>query len=75
MSLFKKKRPPAPPAFPAERFEPVLRCSICTGEQTACFRDRASGALHEVTLLRSGADLEAFCRDYGVKPEDIKKIY
>ena len=39
MKLFKKKKPE--PTFPYDhRFHmPIIRCSICTGEQTAGFRD------------------------------------
>ena len=52
---------------------PVIRSSICTGEQTAGFRDQASGQFQEVMLLRSDADLEAFQRLYGVEASDIKR--
>ena len=38
MKLFKRKAAPLP--FPADRYEPVLRRSICTGETTACVRER-----------------------------------
>lgn len=74
MSLFKHKAKPAP-QYPAEDYEPVLRCSICTGEQVACMRDRHSGKLQEIMLIRSPADLEAFCRRYGADPAQIKKVY
>ena len=74
MGLFSRKKP-EPPRFPAEEFEPVLRCSICTGEQTACMRERSTGKLRELELIRSDSDLEDFCRDYGVRREDIRKIY
>ncbi len=74
MSLF-HKRAPEPPRFPPEEFEPVLRCSICTGEQTACMRERSTGKLRELELIRSEADLEDFCRTYGVRREDIRKVY
>ena len=52
---------------------PVIRASICTGEQTAGFRDAASGKFEEVMLIRSGADLEEFLRLYGVDASDVKK--
>lgn len=52
---------------------PVIRSSICTGEQTAGFRDQASGQFQEVMLLRSDADLEVFQRLYGVEASDIKR--
>ena len=74
MSIFKHREKPAPP-YPAEDFEPVLRCSICTGEQVACMRDRHSGKLQELMLIRSPADLEAFCRRYQADPTQIKKVY
>lgn len=74
MGLFKKHRPEVP-VFSLEEYEPVIRCSICTGEQVACMRSRATGQLREVMLLRTAADLEDFCRSYGLQAETIKKIY
>ncbi len=74
MHLF-RRRAPEPPRFPAEEYEPLLRSSICTGEQTACVRERATGKLREVQLIRSEKDLEEFCRACGVKREDIRTIY
>ena len=52
---------------------PVIRSCICTGEQTAGFRDTASGKFEEVMLLRSDADLQEFLRLYGVDAADVKK--
>ncbi len=76
MGLFRKpKREAAPPLFSPEEYEPVIRCSICTGEQVACMRNRATGQLREVQLLRTRADLEDFCRSYSLDPERIRKIY
>ena len=63
------------PAFPGDRFEPVIRSSICTGEQVACMQERATGQLHEVMLIRNAADLEAFCSAYGADAETVKKVY
>jgi hypothetical protein len=74
MKLFHKAKP-EPPRFPAEDYEPVLRCSICTGERTACMRERATGRLREIQLIRSDRDLEDFCRAYGLRPEEIKTVY
>ena len=73
MGLF-RKRAPEPPRFPPEDFEPVLRCSICTGEQVACMRERETGKLRELMLIRSEADLESFRRSYGVSGE-IRRVY
>ena len=52
---------------------PVLRCSICTGEQVAGFKDIRTGAFEDVALIRNDADLNAFMQDYGI--ERITKEY
>lgn len=72
MGLFKKKEAVL---YPPEQYEPLLKCSICTGEQVACLRDRATGKLREVTLVRDQADLEAFARACRAEPGEIKRIY
>ncbi len=73
MGWFSRKKE-SPPAFPAEKYEPVLRCSICTGEQVACMREREGGKLREIMLIRDEEDLERFRKLYGVTGE-IRKIY
>ena len=54
--------------------EPVLRCSICNGEQVAGFKDKKTGAFSEVMFIRTPADLESFRSQYNIR-EEIKKIY
>ena len=56
------------------RKEPALRCSICTGEQTAGFRDLETNRFEEVMLVRNEGDLQEFCRQYGVEGP-VRKIY
>ena len=73
MGLFSKKKE-TPPLFPPEQYEPVLRCSICMGEQVACMRERASGRMREIMLIRDAEDLERFRRSYGVTGE-IRRVY
>ena len=77
MKLFRTEKPaPEVQAWPSERFEPVIRSSICTGEQVACMRERDTGKLHELMLLRTAADREAFCRMYGIAdPASLKTVY
>lgn len=76
MGLFSRKPPqPRLPHFDLEMYEPVIRSSICTGEKVACMRDRESGRLHEVMLIRTGDDLDSFCRGYGLDREKIKTVY
>lgn len=75
MALFSfksEKKTSLPPFDPAVE-EPAIRCSICTGEQVAGFRNKHSGHFREVTLIRTPKDLEGFKKDYGV--DDLKKIF
>lgn len=60
-------------AYDPAKQKAVLRCSICTGEQVAGFRDVHSGKFEEVMLIRDQADLQYFKEQYGV--EEITKIY
>lgn len=71
--MFWKRKKPDLISFDKTGKIPVIRSSICTGEQTAGFRDTASGKFEEVMLIRSGADLEEFLRLYDVDAADIKK--
>ena len=75
MSLFsfKAAKKPSAPSFDPAAEEPAIRCSICTGEQVAGFRNKSTGQFREVTLLRTAKDLESFKKDYGV--EELKKIF
>ena len=46
--------------------KPVLKTSICTGEQVAGFKDLQTGKIEEIMLIRSPADLEEFRELYGI---------
>ena len=73
MGLFSKKKTEYPKI--PEGCEPVLRCSICTGEQTLCAKERDTGKLHELMLIRNPSDLEGFCAANGLAANDIQKVY
>ena len=77
MKLFGKRREAEPEttAFDPAVYEPVIRASICTGETVACMRDKSTGKLQELMLIRSDEDLAAFCRRYRVRAEDVKTVY
>ena len=74
MGLFRTKKKEYP-KMPQGEYEPVLRCSICNGEQVLCARDRANGNLTELMLIRSPEELEGFCAANGISAADIEKIY
>lgn len=59
--------------YDKENQRPILKCSICNGEQVAGFKDIRTGKFEEVMFIRSQRDLDAFMQMYGVT--DIKKEY
>ena len=68
-------RKPAPAqTYDHEMLEPVIRCSICNGEQVAGFRNKQTGHFEEIALIKSDQDLTAFMDRYGIT-ETIKRIY
>lgn len=68
------KRPSgAGKAYDKEFQKPVLKCSICNGEQVAGFKDLRTGKFEEVALIRSGKELEDFMKAYGIS--EISKEY
>ena len=54
--------------------KPVIKCSICNGEQVAGFQDIHTGSFEEVMLIRNSEDLFVFKSQYGIEG-DISKIY
>ena len=76
MGLFHRHREEPPkPRFDPAQFEPVIRASICTGEKVACMREKETGKLHELALIRGEEDLERFCLNCGVEKSAIRTIY
>ena len=72
MGLFKKKS--IVQSYDKENKRPVIKASICNGEQVAGFKDIHTGKIEEVMLIRSQADLENFKAMYGID-EAITKEY
>lgn len=72
MGLFKKKS--IVKSYDKENKRPVIKASICNGEQVAGFKDIHTGKIEEVMLIRSQADLENFIAMYGID-EAITKEY
>ena len=61
--------------FDRENKRPVLKCSICNGEQVAGFKDVHTGKFEEVMLIRNERDLEVFKEMYGIEGAEIAKEY
>ena len=72
MGLFKKKTLVL--TYDKENKKPVIKSSICNGEQVAGFKDIHTGKIEEVMLIKSQADLEKFKVMYGIN-EEITKEY
>ncbi len=70
--MFGKKKSIAK-SYDKEKLRPVLKCSICTGEQVAGFIDRKTGKFQEVMLVTGKEDLELFKSMYGL--ETVEKVY
>ncbi len=64
--MFKKKAVTIPKQYDKENQKPVLKCSICNGEQVAGFKNLRTGRFEEVMLVRNEADLREFMDRYGV---------
>ena len=52
---------------------PVIRSSICTGEQVAGFKDIISGKFEELMLIRGEKDFAEFLSRYQVEESEIKR--
>ena len=72
MGLFSKEK--IVHSYDKDSKRPVIKASICTGEQVAGFKDIHTGKIEEVMLIRSEADLDNFKKMYGIN-EKIEKEY
>ncbi len=61
-------------SYDASVKKPMIRASICNGEQVAGFKNLQTGAFEEIMLIRDASDLEDFKEQYGITT-DIEKIY
>ncbi len=67
--LFKKKKL----TYDKDNKKPVIKCSICNGEQVAGFKDIRTGEFEEVMLIRNEKDLAQFKEMYGI--ESVTREY
>ncbi len=65
--LFKKKTKPVQKLeYDSNTKKPVLKCSICNGEQVAGLKDIKTGHFEEIMLVKNDCDLEQFKEMAGV---------
>ena len=71
MGIFKKKI--ILKSYDKENKKPVIKASICNGEQVAGFKDIHTGEIEEIMLIKDPADLNIFKEMYGIKEEIMKE--
>lgn len=71
--MFRKKSALPSQQYDAESYKPIVKCSICNGEQVAGFKNLHTGKFEEIMLVRNEADLTEFKERYGVT--EITKEY
>lgn len=74
MELFKLKKKMQKKTYDQVNQKPVIKCSICNGEQVAGFQNVHTGVFEEVMLIRGDADLALFREQYNIEGM-IGKIY
>ena len=62
-------------SYDRENLKPVIRSSICTGEQVAGFKNIQTGKFSEVMLIRNGGDLQEFLETYDISETDVTTEY
>ena len=71
--MFGRGRKPAAVPYDKSGKIPIIRASICTGEQVAGFKDPVSGKFEELMLIRDSKDLSEFLSRYQVEENEIKR--
>ncbi len=71
--MFKKKSVVRQYDYDKEMQKPILKCSICNGEQVAGFKNLQTGKFEEVMLVRNEGELREFMERCGV--DEVPKEY
>ena len=71
--MFGKRKKQIVPPYNKDGKIPVIRSSICTGEQVAGFKDPITGKFDDLMLIRDNSDLSEFLLQYQVDKADIQQ--
>lgn len=71
--MFWKKKAIEKKSYDRENEYPVIRSSICTGEQVAGFKNKNTGQFREIMCIRSEEERRRFFDEYGIRAEDVRK--
>ena len=70
-NLFRSKVPGAPAyKYDPEIEKPIIKASICNGEQVAGFKNKTTGQFSEVMFIKDNSDLNLFMKTYGLTRVD-----
>ncbi len=61
--------------YDKENERPVIRASICNGEQVAGFKNIHTGKFTEIMAIRNSRDMDEFLEKYDIALAEIKKEY
>ncbi|MCR5098264.1 MAG: aspartate dehydrogenase [Lachnospiraceae bacterium] len=61
-------------SYDRDKQRPVIKCSICNGEQVAGFLNKDTGKFEDIMLIMNEKDLQRFVSTYDIK-EELEKIY
>ena len=73
MGLFSRKTQASLVTYDSGTQKPVIKCSICNGEQVAGFKNQSTGDFTEVMLIRNQDDLDSFKKMYNL--DEVSKEY
>ena len=71
--MFGRRKRQAVSSYDKTGKTPVIRSSICTGEQVAGFKDTVSGKFVDLMLIRGEKDLAEFLSRYQVEESEVKR--
>lgn len=72
-AMFRKKMKRE--TYDKENERPVIRASICNGEQVAGFKNIHTGKFTEIMAIRNSRDMDEFLEKYDIALAEIKKEY
>jgi len=72
-AMFQKKMKKE--TYDKENERPLIRASICNGEQVAGFKNIHTGKFTEVMVIRNSRDMDEFLEKYDIAIAEMKKEY
>ena len=71
--MFGRRKKQITPPYNKDGKVPVIRSSICIGEQVAGFKDLTTGKFDDLMLIRDSSDFAEFLLCYQVDEDEIQR--